>query len=144
MIGLPLIYPFCLNDSSKMQQFRTDSLFPQGHKFHDMIAKGNSASFEQAVQELSQSKKRPAVFFEKTKQKPEAVFYMFPEAFSNAFRGGVLTVEDGKKAVYFLPSQVMAMGLVPSRAPVRYCLAVRDITGVHSKTALQFSFFIVF
>ena len=48
-----------------MQQFRTDSLFPQGQKFHDMIAKGNSASFEQAVQELLQSKKRPA------KQKPE-------------------------------------------------------------------------
>ena len=35
----------------------------------------------------------------------------------------------------------MAMGLVPSRAPVRYCLAVGDITGVHSKTALQFSIF---
>ena len=55
-----------------------------------------------------------------------------------------MTVEDGNKAVYFkknLPSQVMAMGLVPSRAPVRYCLAVGDITGVHSKTALQFSIF---
>ena len=44
-----------------------------------------------------------------------------------------MTLEDGKMAVYFLPSQVMAMGLVRSRSPVRYCLTVGDITGVHSK-----------
>lgn len=44
---------------------------PQGHRFHDMVAKGNSASFEQALQELSQSKKRPfSVFFNEKHGRP--------------------------------------------------------------------------
>lgn len=69
---LPLIYPFW-----KSQIFRCSPgpgprfPNPQGHRFHDMVAKGNSASFEQALQELSQSKKRPfSVFFNEKHGRP--------------------------------------------------------------------------
>lgn len=117
---------------------------PQGHRFHDMVAKGNSASFEQALQELSQSKKRPfSVFFNEKHGRP----------WKNMFEKGCFQTFLGHKndpwrqengGVFFLPSQVMAMGLVRSWSPVRYCLTVGDITGVHSKQLCNshFAFFL--
>jgi len=46
-----------LNEAASELLNSTDEKSLVGHRFHDMVAKGNSASFEQALQELSQSKK---------------------------------------------------------------------------------------
>ena len=116
---------------------------PQGHRFHDMVAKGNSASFEQALQELSQSKKRPfSVFFKRKHGRPwknmfeKGCFQTFLGRKNDPWRqenGGVFFALTSNG--YGVGSQLISSEVLP------HCW------GYHwswFETAPQFSFFIFF
>lgn len=141
---LPLIYPFWKSTDFSMQS-RTSTQVSQSPR--------SQVSRHGCEGQLSQFWASSARAFAKQKK---AVFRFNDKhgrPWKNMFEKGCFQTFLGHKndpwrqengGVFFLPSQVMAMGLVRSWSPVRYCLTVGDITGVHSKQLCNshFSFFL--